>query len=311
MDKLLTTRELAQFLGINEKKVYALIEEEALPASKVAGKWLFALDLVRSWLAARTVNVPAGRQAAASGLCSDVLVLAGSNDVLLDRAMALFMERHPGLLAAFANLGSMGGLRALGRGLCHAATSHLLQDGAGPEGGEFNFAFAAEVLTEDPVVVNFCRREQGFLLPAGNPDGVRGIEDIWERRLAVANRAPGTGTRLLFDKELARIGADPSQLPGYERIVSRHLDAGLEVLSGRARAAPGIRAVAGLLGLAFAPVRWERFDLLATRERYFEKPVQLYLNLLHEPAFRSLADGLEGYDLSLSGRTVFPAVSTA
>lgn len=43
---LLSTRELARFLGVNEKQVYALITEKGLPATKVTGKWLFPLHLV-------------------------------------------------------------------------------------------------------------------------------------------------------------------------------------------------------------------------------------------------------------------------
>jgi molybdate-binding protein len=89
--------------------------------------------------------------------------------------------------------------------------------------------------------------------------------------------------------------------------VQRHLDVGLEVLSGRADAGPGIRPVAALLKLGFIPLRWERFDLMASKERFFDEGVQRFLGLLHEPRFhRMVKDGLEGYDLSLSGKMVFP-----
>ena len=76
--------------------------------------------------------------------------------------------------------------------------------------------------------------------------------------------------------------------------------------SGRAQAAPAIRAVACLLGLDFVALRWERFDLLISRDRFFEQGVQLFLGLLHEESFRDLAKGLEGYDLTRCGKLVFP-----
>jgi excisionase family DNA binding protein len=41
MTQLMTTKEVARHLGINEKMIYALISEKGLPASKVTGKWLF------------------------------------------------------------------------------------------------------------------------------------------------------------------------------------------------------------------------------------------------------------------------------
>lgn len=84
------------------------------------------------------------------------------------------------------------------------------------------------------------------------------------------------------------------------------MDAGIEVLTGRADTAPAIRAVAGLLDLDFLPLRWERYDLLIARERFFEKGIQDFIGLLHEKSFRDLAGSLAGYDISLCGKMLFP-----
>jgi len=81
------------------------------------------------------------------------------------------------------------------------------------------------------------------------------------------------------------------------------------VLSERADAAPAIKPIASLLGLGFVPIRWERYDLLISKDRFFEQGVQLFLGLLHEHSFRNLAQELEGYDLSLCGKMVFPQQS--
>jgi molybdate-binding protein len=84
------------------------------------------------------------------------------------------------------------------------------------------------------------------------------------------------------------------------------MDVALEVLSGRADAGPAITAVAGLLDLDFIPLRSERFDLVISKDRFFDQGVQLFLGLFYEESFRVLADGLQGYDLSLCGKMVFP-----
>ncbi len=84
------------------------------------------------------------------------------------------------------------------------------------------------------------------------------------------------------------------------------MDVGLEILAGRADAGPGIKPVASLLGLEFIPVRWERYDLLITKERFFDKGVQLFIGLLQEPAFYDLTKMFDGYDVSISGKIVFP-----
>jgi molybdate-binding protein len=56
-------------------------------------------------------------------------------------------------------------------------------------------------------------------------------------------------------------------------------------------------------------LRWERFDLLIPKDSFFDKSIQQFLALLHEPAFHKLAAALPGYDLSLSGRMLFPGES--
>ncbi|MGE0085078.1 MAG: substrate-binding domain-containing protein [Desulfococcaceae bacterium] len=300
MQELFSTREVAKFLDINEKMVYSLISEKGLPATKVTGKWLFPRHLVEQWIENNTVNYPepATRLPPYHGL----LIICGSNDPLLDRTISLFNRTHPDHAAVFGNMGSMGGLQALRRNLCHMASSHLLQE----NGDEYNFDYATRELNKAPAVVNFCRREQGFLIQRGNPMQIRGIADFAKPGFRIVNRPLGTGTRLLFDRELEKAGMEGEKIQGYDREMSRHLDAGLEVLSGRADAAPAIRSVAGLLGLDFIPLRWERYDLLITRERFFDQGVQLFIGLLHEAVFTAMSGELEGYDLSMSGKMVYP-----
>ncbi len=83
------------------------------------------------------------------------------------------------------------------------------------------------------------------------PRKIRNVADLATPGLRMVNRPLGTGTRLLFDSEMQKAGLEGSRIKGYDREMSRHLDVGLEVLAGRADAGPGIRAVAGLLGLDF------------------------------------------------------------
>ncbi len=302
MKNLLSTKEVSRYLGVNEKMVYTLVAEKGLPATKVTGKWLFPQHLVDQWIEANTQNLPSTGQVheAAAGL----LVIAGSNDPLLDQTISLFNTIYPQGLAVFGNLGSMGGIRALKQGLCQVATSHLLQK----EGDEYNFEFIGNGFVPPPVVVNFCRRLQGLVLAKGNPKKIMATQDLGRPGLRVVNRKLGTGTRLLFDRELKAAGIDGSRLRGYDREVSRHMDVGLAVLTGEADAGPGIQPVAALLGLDFIPWRWERYDLLVLKDRFFELAVQQFLGLLHEKQFQNLAQNWEGYDLSPSGRMIFQSV---
>lgn len=299
MDKLLSTKQVAQLLGVNEKMVYTLITEKGLPATKITGKWLFPRHLVEQWVESRTINVPQGETAS---LRSGQLMVAGSDDVLFERTLNLFMRLNNGYLATFGIFGSLGGLKALRRGLCHMATSHLAEE----DGQDFNFSFAASELDSLPAVVNFCRREQGLAVAKGNPLGITGVADIEAKKLTVVNRSLESSTRILFDRELKKAGLQSAKIKGYGHEVARHFDVGLEVLCGQADIGPTIRPVAARLGLDFISLGWERFDLLVPKEHFFDQGVQLFLGLLHEPEFRGLADSLPGYDLELTGKMVYP-----
>lgn len=297
--KYLTTKEVAQLLNINEKMVYLLVSDKGLPATKITGKWLFPRRLVEVWLDTHVLNYK--RTGVERSADEGILLMAGSDDILLQKVLSLFHKEGLGMVF-FANLGSMGGLTSLRRGLCHIATCHLLQD----DEEEYNFDFADEELEIAPVFVNFSKREQGLLLQKNNPKGITCISDLAKKGIRIVNRQLGTGTRLLLDYEIARSQISSDAIDGYRQEVGRHMEAGLEVLSGRADAAPAIRAVAGLLGLDFLPLRWERYDLLISRERFFEKGIQDFIGLLHEKAFKKLAQSFQGYDISHCGKIVFP-----
>ncbi len=297
---LLSTRELARFLSINEKMVYTLIAEKNLPATKATGKWLFPRHLVEQWLEAQTINFP--KQPDPLPPYDGLLIIAGSNDILLDRTISLINQRYSEEMVAFGNMGSLGGIRALRRNHCHIASSHLIQK----DGEEYNFGFAIDELGQMPGIINFCRREQGLLIEKGNPKNIRAVADLNQAGIKIINRPLGTGTRLLLDEELTKAGIGGNEIEGYTREVSRHLDLGLEILSGRAQAGPCIRAVAELLDLDFVPIKWESFDLLILKDRFFDKGVQQFLGFLNEPSFKKLGDDLAGYDLSFSGKMLFP-----
>lgn len=300
MKTMLSTKEVAKFLDVNEKMIYTLVAEKGLPATKVTGKWLFPQHLVEQWIEISTINYP--KPMTQLPPYHGLLIITGSNDPLLDRTMTLFNKLYPEHVSVFGNLGSMGGLRALRQNLCHMASSHLLVE----DGNDYNFEFAIAELDVMPAVVNFCRREQGILVQKGNPKNISGIVDLAQPGIRIVNRPLGTGTRLLLDGELKKMEIEGSGVEGYHHEVQKHIDVAVDVMSGRADAGLGIRAVADILDLGFIPLRWERYDFLINKERYFDEGVQLFIGLLHDDEFKTMANQYAGYDLSLSGRVIFP-----
>ncbi len=39
--EMMNTKQVAEYLGIHEKQVYALIKDGRIPCTRVTGKWLF------------------------------------------------------------------------------------------------------------------------------------------------------------------------------------------------------------------------------------------------------------------------------
>ncbi len=303
-DTYLNTKEVARFLQVNEKIIYSLINQKGLPATKITGKWLFPRRLVEEWLETNLLNYK--KSTAERTTEAGRLYIAGSDDPLLQQLFGLYRTKVQEPTLFFANLGSMGGLKSLRRGLCHIAACHLMQD----DRQEYNFDFAGQELEHQPVFINFAGREQGLLVQKGNPKNISSVADLARHDVKMINRPLGTGTRLLLDYEIGRSEVSVSEIEGYNDERSRHLDVGLEVLSGRVDAAPAIRAIAGFLDLDFLPLRWERFDLLVDHECFFDPAVQSFLALLQDKAFHRIAESFEGYELSLCGKVIFPNPST-
>ncbi len=299
MSTLMNTKEAAQYLGINDKKIYSLISDQGLPATKITGKWLFQRHLLDRWLEQHTENYPAIQ--GMSKTYQNLLIITGSNDLLLDQLLEIFSRRHQLPLPVFSNLGSMGGIRALKDNLCHLCSAHLLE----PEGEEYNFAYVEEEFGDSVVVVNFCKRLQAVLVAPGNPFGVKALADLAGGRLRIANRKEGTGTRLLLDRELERQGVSGKEIPGYDTAFGRHLEVGLEILAGRADAGLAIGAVGEMLGLDQISVCWERYDFIIRKDTFFSRGVQMLMALLKDEEFLNLSTTFAGYDLSTSGQVVF------
>jgi len=229
------------------------------------------------------------------------IVAIGSHDITLDLLAQYLAERAPGMRLSSANVGSLGGLVALRRGEAHLGGSHLLD----PDTGDYNWRYLDQYLPgRDVVLVTLVRREQGLIVPEGNPQNIAGIDDLTREDVTIVNRQRGAGTRLLLDYELAQRGIDAAQVQGYGREEYTHLAVAAAVASGTASTGLGVRAAARALRLGFVTVGWERYDLVIPREHYESELLQPLLGLLHDEAFRAAVAALPGYDVGPMGEVV-------
>ncbi|MDD1758541.1 MAG: helix-turn-helix domain-containing protein, partial [Methanotrichaceae archaeon] len=49
-EEIMNTKEVAKYLGIHEKQVYALIKSKKIPSTRVTGKWIFPKKLIDEWI---------------------------------------------------------------------------------------------------------------------------------------------------------------------------------------------------------------------------------------------------------------------
>ena len=233
-----------------------------------------------------------------SAIQGTVMVM-GSHDPMLDLlATHLRLRSAEGRMVS-VNVGSLGGLIALRRGEAHVAGCHLFE----PESATYNIAYLRRYLGDEPVtLVTFAHREQGLMLPAGNPLGIASIADL--RRARYINRQRGAGTRVLFDYLLAQHDLSPEDIAGYEREEVTHLAVAAAVADGIGDCGMGLRGAAEAMDLDFIGLTWERFDLAIPR-RHLEQPgVQALLDTLNDVDFKRELGAQSGYRSHENGTVV-------
>ncbi len=297
---MLSSREVAEYLGIHEKHVYRLLRQGRLPGTRITGRWVFSRRLVAEWIEAcsREAVKPRGAEARTPSVEPHHLIIAGSDDLLLQIVLREFNRRHPAMLGTSASLGSVAGIRAIKERRAHVAGIHLLD----PDSGEYNRAQVAAAFPDRRAfLVTLAHRQEGLLLPRGNPRRVSKFADVVRLRLRVANREAGSGVRVLLDHLLSDHKLGKRGLPGYETELSTHLEVATAVAEGRADVGIGALAPARSLGLEFVHLTWERYDLLSTEEAFYRKPTQIFFEMIKSDWLRQLIAKLPGYEARETG----------
>ncbi len=196
---------------------------------------------------------------------------------------------------------SRAALEAVARGESHLAGSHLRD----PETGEYNLPQARQALAgTGGIVVAFTRWEQGFIVPAGNPKGVRSAADLARSDVRIVNRDVGSGSRAFLDELLAQAGLPSHLVSGYEQVVSSHLAVAHAISAGAADVGVGLRATAQAFGLDFIPLAEAHFDFVVPHDQVQHPAVALLLDLLQSRALRAELAALPGYDVSHMGTII-------
>lgn len=288
---MLTSGEAAAYLRIKERKLYELVAEGAIPCTKVTGRWLFPRNEIDRWIVGNLVR-PDGMAAA-----EPRPIVGGSHDPLLEWAL-----RESGCALAALPEGSERGLERFAAGEIVAAAIHLHDlDRADADA---NVEALRDVKFHDSVLIAFARREQGLLVAAGNPLGLRSLDDVLSQRAKLALRPKGAGAQLLL---LAFLHRSKIALSAFDTgpLCPTGPDIAQAIRAGRADCGIATRSVAQAAGLDFMPLAWEHFDLVVRQRDYFRPPLQALLALMRSRELTSRAYELGGYDVAAAGTVRF------
>jgi putative molybdopterin biosynthesis protein len=198
--------------------------------------------------------------------------------------------------------GSVDAIRALNEGRCVMAGFHTLQ------------STGSKTLTErtyKPLlqpgqhkIIGFAQRTQGLMVARGNPLALASLSDLRARQARFANRALGTGTRVVLDELLSQSGLTASDIRGYEHTEPSHAAVAHAVAAGQFDAGLGIAAAAHHAGLDFVPLASERYHLVCLKSALAQPGIQALLQLLQTPAWQEKMAAIPGHVALQSGEVL-------
>lgn len=237
-----------------------------------------------------------------------VIPIVASHDDALPLLRTLAQQRHH-LHLDVGFSGSVDALAALNDGRCLMAGFHALVDS--PLRSPTARVYRSMLKPGRHKLVSFARRTQGLIVAPGNPLAITMLADLCRHGIRFANRARGTGTRVVLDELLAAQRINPQYIAGFDRTEPSHRSAAEAVASGSADAALGIEAAARARGMGFVPLAQEHYFLVTLQHALAQPQVQTLLGLLRSAEWRDQLNAIPGYEARdcgevLSLRRVLP-----
>ncbi|MBO5129409.1 MAG: helix-turn-helix transcriptional regulator [Oscillospiraceae bacterium] len=305
-NKSLSTQEVAEILHVSKSTIYDLIRRGEIHSYKIGRKVRFTQDDVDAYIARSRhehSTRPVKNIDTHSTLLTPVqeeapeLIISGQ-DVVLD-ILANHLQQE-GVNAARTYLSSFEGLLSLYQDNVHVVACHLF------DGYEYNASFVRSLMPGiSAVLVNVSYRIQGFYVRKGNPRNIQGWDDLGREDISILNRRVGSGSRILLDTQLKRLGIPAASVRGYQRIMKSHLTMAAAIAEGEADLAIGTERISRQIdGIDFIPLQEERFDFVIKKEMMETEAVRKLLKVLNSPAFRREVDHFSGNDYRDMGKMI-------
>ncbi len=293
--QFMSVKEIADYLHVNTKKVYALVSEGKIPGTKVTGKWLFPRKLVDRWLL----------ESSHGGLLTDRLVVTGSDDALLQRAVALMVNELQGhALITYTNTGTELGLSLLARQRADVCGVHW---GPAEESARRHAALVRQYPPHrNWVLVRAFEREQGLVVTPGLLSDGGDLKRLFDNDIRWVMRNDSAGAQRFLRELFSRHRVDPTRLRVTAKVFAER-DVASCLNRDDAHVGPGPRSLANEFGLDFVSAGWEAYDFALERGVFFRKLFQKLVEQLKGPECQRIAGLFGGYTFDHCGQIVWSA----
>lgn len=324
-EHLLTVVEAAEILKVKKNTVYDMVKRGDLKGSKLGKQIRIRQEDLDDYIqfgsqkssrpdqtaTVKRKDIPAeGKSRASRNVMivperrkKDSEMIICGQDMVLDM-LADRLSRHPRGCAAFRSYkGSYNALYAMYQGAVNVATAHLWHGAS----DSYNLPYISSMLPgTDVVVVHILKRKQGFYVKKGNPKHILTFQDLKRPDVAIVNREPGSGSRVLMDEKLRCHKIRTSEVRGYSHIVNSHLEAAVAVAGGEADVALGTEKHSfQVQEIDFIFQQEESYDMVIRKEDFDKEPYQVLLEILRSDEYQKEVKALGGYDITDMGKIIY------
>ena len=292
-DVFMNVKQVSDYLHLNEKKIYGLIGEGHIPATKITGKWMFPKELIDKWMLDSTHN----------GLLHDRLIITGGDDPLLYRVVLALTEALGNkALITYSPGSTRQGLNLLNSNKVDVSCIHW-----GPE--QESRRRHPSLLQQyqkhhDWVLIRAFKREQGLIYRANLTNIEPNIPDIFDPKYRWSVRQAGSGGQRFLMEILSQHGLNYDGL-NVSATARSEREAASNVAAQIADVASGTRSIANEFGLDFISLGWEAFGFIVPRNIWFRHLFQNFINHIKSDKGMSIANQLGGYQLDECGDLIW------
>lgn len=216
------------------------------------------------------------------------------------------LRRGAGLILDIDYQNSAVSLDRLNSGACQIGGIHLplVDPSLCRRGSTLHAEIGRNLKLGEHKLIRFSRREQGLIVPRGNPLGLKGVADLLSPGIQFVNRPMGTGTRVLLDELCRKAGIIAGAIEGFRNAEPTHQAVAATIAAREANCGFGLRVAAERFDLDFVPVIAEEYFIVCRKAMLDTPAIAALIEILQSENFRRLVDALPGYAAGDSGEIV-------